>query len=553
MKPDPERPELALGVDVLAPEGYGEIVGGGERLADLDAAAPAHQGSQPAAGSLRVVPRSAAVRLGAARRLRHGRRARGRLDLRSRARARDDPVSAYAVQAVSVMESGRLRQAHGSASDSVIEPRESWLSMKVGLISLGCPKNLVDSEVMLGLAREAGHELTQDASRGRRARRQHLRVHRLGQAGVDRRDPRDGAAQEGRRLPAAIVTGCLAERYRDELQAEMPEIDAVLGTGEVPDIVRAIGGAALQGVAAHVLPALAAPPAHLTPMHRRSLARHAAAAPPQALPTYIYDADTPRCLATPRHYAYVKIAEGCDYKCAFCIIPTLRGHYRSRPAASIVQEARALAARGVKELLLISQDTTFYGIDRHERGALARLLRELNAVDGLEWIRLLYLYPDDDRRRHARGDGRVRQGLQVHRPAAAARVESGAEADEAARHAGRRYDRLLDRIRDRVPGRRPADHVHRRVSRRNRRGRRRAARVRQRPRVRPRRRVHLLARGRDLGATPRRRRAGAGQDSAAQPVDEPAEAAGRAGGTAAGSASGRGSWSTARRRITSSS
>src|SRR5205814_8235776 len=124
----------------------------------------------------------------------------------------------------------------------------------------------------------------------------------------------------------------------------------------------------------------------------------AAAAPgtpawPLALPTYIYDADTPRVFATPRHYAYVKIAEGCDYKCAFCIIPTLRGHYRSRPAASIVQEARALAARGVRELLLISQDTTFYGIDRHERGALARLLRELNTIDGLEWIRLLYLYP----------------------------------------------------------------------------------------------------------------------------------------------------------------
>src|SRR6185295_1862805 len=120
---------------------------------------------------------------------------------------------------------------------------------------------------------------------------------------------------------------------------------------------------------------------------------------PRTTPSYIYDADTPRLLATPKHYAYVKIAEGCDYKCAFCIITTLRGHYRSRPGDSIVREARALAARGVKELLLISQDTTFYGIDRHERGALARLLRELNTVDGLEWIRLLYLYPttiDDD-------------------------------------------------------------------------------------------------------------------------------------------------------------
>src|SRR6266850_468105 len=110
-------------------------------------------------------------------------------------------------------------------------------------------------------------------------------------------------------------------------------------------------------------------------------------------PTYIYDADTPRLLTTPRHFAYVKVAEGCDYTCAFCIIPTLRGAYRSRTAESIVREARGLAERGVRELLLISQDTTFFGIDRHERGALARLLRELNAIDGLEWIRLLYLYP----------------------------------------------------------------------------------------------------------------------------------------------------------------
>ena len=129
------------------------------------------------------------------------------------------------------------------------------------------------------------------------------------------------------------------------------------------------------------------------------------------LPTYIYDADTPRLLTTPKHFAYVKIAEGCDYKCAFCIIPTLRGHYRSRTVDSIVREAHALAARGVKELLLISQDTTFYGIDRGERGALARLLRELNEVDGLEWIRLLYLYPTTITDDVARRDGGVREGL----------------------------------------------------------------------------------------------------------------------------------------------
>jgi ribosomal protein S12 methylthiotransferase len=111
------------------------------------------------------------------------------------------------------------------------------------------------------------------------------------------------------------------------------------------------------------------------------------------LPTYLYDADTPRRRATPSHYAYVKIAEGCDYKCAFCIIPKMRGHYRSRSIESVVAEARRLAEEGVRELLLISQDTSFYGIDRGERGALARLLRSLNAVEGLDWIRMLYLYP----------------------------------------------------------------------------------------------------------------------------------------------------------------
>src|SRR4029453_4019728 len=116
-------------------------------------------------------------------------------------------------------------------------------------------------------------------------------------------------------------------------------------------------------------------------------------APRPEPPNYIYDAETPRMLTTPGHFAYVKVAEGCDYTCAFCIIPTLRGSYRSRSHDSIVGEARMVAERGVRELLLISQDTTFFGIDRRERGALARLLRELNSIEGLTWIRLLYLYP----------------------------------------------------------------------------------------------------------------------------------------------------------------
>src|SRR5262249_45521871 len=147
-----------------------------------------------------------------------------------------------------------------------------------------------------------------------------------------------------------IVTGCLAERYRDRLKAEIPEIDVVLGTGEVPQIVGAIGESPSTRVA---------PLTFFSAQHLHERAEHPHERVEHPRPTYLYDASTPRLVATPRHYAYVKIAEGCDYKCAFCIIPTLRGAYRSRDAASVLDEARKLAARGVKELLLISQDTTF--------------------------------------------------------------------------------------------------------------------------------------------------------------------------------------------------
>ncbi len=259
--------------------------------------------------------------------------------------------------------------------------------MKVGLVSLGCPKNLVDSEVMLGLAQDAGHELTRDPQNA-----DVLVVNTCAFIDSAKQESIDAILEMAQHkkdggCKRLVVTGCLAERYREELRKEIPEIDAVLGTGDVPDIVNAIAGTAgSPGVAP-------------LKFFRAASSEPRAASPEPRVPTYIYDAETPRMLATPRHYAYVKIAEGCDYKCAFCIIPTLRGAYRSRPEDSVVREAEALAARGVRELLLISQDTTFYGVDRRERGALARLLRRLNAVAGLEWIRLLYLYPttiDDD-------------------------------------------------------------------------------------------------------------------------------------------------------------
>jgi ribosomal protein S12 methylthiotransferase len=246
--------------------------------------------------------------------------------------------------------------------------------MKIGFVSLGCPKNLVDSEVMLGMAEKEGHEITADASQADvLVVNTCAFIDRAKQESIDTILEMAALKKQaaGRRL---IVTGCLAERYRDELKKEIPEIDAVLGTGEVDRFTAAVQSGTGFGV--------------------KPLAFHRQAPVFGVdLPTYIYDADTPRKRVTPGHYAYVKIAEGCDYKCAFCIIPKLRGRYRSRPIDSIVAEATQLAVQGVKELLLISQDTTFYGIDRGERGALPKLLRALNEVEGLEWIRLLYLYP----------------------------------------------------------------------------------------------------------------------------------------------------------------
>ena len=242
--------------------------------------------------------------------------------------------------------------------------------MKIGFVSLGCPKNLVDSEVMMGLSQAGGHALTSDP-----AEADVLVVNTC--AFIDKAKEESvntilelAEFKKYGHCKRLVVTGCLGERYRDELRAQMPEIDAVLGTGDIPEIVGAI-----EGSTRYTIP--------LTPV----------ASGGRQLPTYLYDAQSPRVFATPHHFAYVKVAEGCDYKCSFCIIPQLRGHYRSRPIDQIVEEARALAARGIREIILISQDTTFYGRDSGYGAALPRLLRELNEVDGISWIRLLYLYP----------------------------------------------------------------------------------------------------------------------------------------------------------------
>jgi ribosomal protein S12 methylthiotransferase len=334
--------------------------------------------------------------------------------------------------------------------------------MKIGMVSLGCPKNLVDSEVMLGLAQEQGHQLTRDA-----AEADVLIVNTCAFIDKAKQESIDTILEmaEHKKTGACrrlVVTGCMAERYRDELRAQIPEIDAVLGTGQVPEIVNAIanGGSTNQDppYGSTVIPLLRSNGEPVTTRQREpSRTLHATASLAEAagegglLPTYLYDASTPRLLATPRHYAYVKIAEGCDYKCAFCIIPTLRGRYRSRSQESIVAEAERLASQGVKELLLISQDTSFYGIDRGERGALPRLLRALNRVAGLEWVRMLYLYPTtitdevlDAIAESEKVCNYVDLPLQHASDAVLKRMKRpGSRAA---------YERLLDRIRTRVPG-----------------------------------------------------------------------------------------------------
>jgi ribosomal protein S12 methylthiotransferase len=311
--------------------------------------------------------------------------------------------------------------------------------MKVGFVSLGCPKNLVDGEVMLGFAREAGHEITADASTA-----DAIVVNTCAFIDEAKEESIDAILEMAKlkkdgRAKKLIVTGCLAERYREQLKNEIPEIDVVLGTGEVPEITAALGGRAASGVA---------PLNFVRPKARAS--KPPGPTPPSLPPTYLYDASTPRLLTTPRHYAYVKIAEGCDYTCAFCIIPTLRGEYRSRDEDSIVTEAERLVEGGVRELLLISQDTTFFGNDRGTRGALGRLLRRLNQIPDLVWVRLLYLYPTtitDDLLDVMAECDKVCKYVDLPLQHASADVL------RRMRRPGNReaYDKLLNRIRTRVP------------------------------------------------------------------------------------------------------
>jgi ribosomal protein S12 methylthiotransferase len=319
----------------------------------------------------------------------------------------------------------------------------------VGFVSLGCPKNLVDSEVMMGLLDRAGARLT-----ARPEDAEILVVNTCSFIDTAKQESVSTILEMARhkisgRAKKLIVAGCLVERYRDEIQKNIPEVDAVVGTGELESILQAAG---LETPTNGVPPVAGLDPAHLNPgvppvprtwgpgsaptqpspftiltsthaeirsgkesqsgTHKSSessrssrkegdarelsgrFLRDAWRGASSALPTYLYDETTPRLLSTPRASAYIKIAEGCDHPCTFCVIPNLRGKFRSRRFESVVAEAEQLVARGIREITLIGQDTTCYGEDLGLRDGLATLLDRLALIPNLKWLRFLYAYPN---------------------------------------------------------------------------------------------------------------------------------------------------------------
>ncbi len=265
---------------------------------------------------------------------------------------------------------------------------------KVGFVSLGCPKNLVDSEVMMGMLARAGAELT------RRAEDADVIV-------VNTCSFIDTAQQESvntilemaghktaGKAKKLVVAGCLVERYRDQIRKDIPEVDAVVGTGELANILSATGIATAPPRADSPFVVLNSRPEGDARAAQGRFSRETWDGAIADLPNYLYDEDTPRILATPGHMAYIKIAEGCDHPCTFCIIPQLRGQFRSRRFESVIAEAERLAKSGVREITLIGQDTTCYGEDFDLKDGLALLLERLAGIQDLRWIRFLYAYPN---------------------------------------------------------------------------------------------------------------------------------------------------------------
>lgn len=234
---------------------------------------------------------------------------------------------------------------------------------KVGMISLGCPKNQVDGEALLAKLAAAGYQIVNEIENS-----DVMIVNTCGFIEDAKREAIDTILEvaqykEAGVISALVVTGCLAERYQDEILKEMPEVDAVIGIGANADIVK-VCDKALCGIQTSNYPNKCYLPI-----------------------------DDERLLSTPSHWAYLKIAEGCDNRCSYCAIPGIRGKFRSRKIESVVDEAKSLVNRGVKEIILVAQDTTKYGQDLYGEYSLDKLLKELVKIDGLEWIRLFYCYP----------------------------------------------------------------------------------------------------------------------------------------------------------------
>jgi ribosomal protein S12 methylthiotransferase len=267
---------------------------------------------------------------------------------------------------------------------------------RVGFVSLGCPKNLVDSEVMMGMLDQAGAELT-----NRPETADILVVNTCSFIDKAKQESIDTILQMAQhklsgKAQKLIVAGCLVERYRDEIRKNMPEVDAVVGTGELDAILAAAGLAAppQQPQLFSILPSGTSRPEGDLRESQGRFAREQWEGAQAKLPQYLYDHTTPRLLATQKSSAYIKIAEGCDHPCSFCVIPNLRGKFRSRRFESVVAEAEHLVAQGVRELTLIGQDTTCYGEDLGMKDGLAQLLDTLARIPDLKWLRFLYAYPN---------------------------------------------------------------------------------------------------------------------------------------------------------------
>lgn len=298
-------------------------------------------------------------------------------------------------------------------------PEAAGNPTKVGFVSLGCPKNLVDSEVMMGLLADAGAELTTHADDA-----DVIVVNTCSfidsakQESVNTILEMAGHKTNGR-AKKLVVAGCLVERYRNEIQKNIPEVDAVVGTGELESILAAagverrtrlvehgrpqsadspfviLGSSALTKATTGTLPSLSTsrPEGDLRERGGR-FSRNEWDGAIADLPNYLMDEYTPRVLATGKYSAYLKIAEGCDHPCSFCVIPQLRGKFRSRRFESVVAEAERLAASGIQELVLIGQDTTCYGEDLGLKDGLALLLERLAQIESVRWVRFLYAYPN---------------------------------------------------------------------------------------------------------------------------------------------------------------